>query len=497
MALSTLDDALGLALICPWLSLHERWTALALVSQRWRRLALDSVHGETKLDLISSLAIRYVLASQPHLQSLSFANCPKAADSDFMGLEQQLQFAPVLTHVDMSGCGSLGDVGASALIRLVAPTLTCLSLRGLLRLTRATFAAVTACAQLRSLDLSMCRSLTNSDLARIVVACPQLEALMLQGCVHLDDDGVAAVATHSRRLERLSLEFCYNVTDAGVQLVVSECRRLRELNLKALNQLTIDSFIHLIEAKPKGFDLERINIGACADFDTTVMYAAVIKRRFPRARIEWACCFFLPESERLDRRLSPMSRIPNVSTRIVPKPIALPETGSCFDTTVVAPKRRTLSDQHDDSQHISAFSVSKPSKPHTSDNFLRKGTGSGGSVDLERAKTERKESTSPRPKTQRMAFKERPNPPDTSFRRFYERGDLPIQIDHGGVRNMVAWKVDITKLDFHHYLPIFFDGLREVEEPYAFLAEQGIKDMLINASTKVLPVIPQLIIPTR
>ncbi|GLE05458.1 hypothetical protein PINS_up014471 [Pythium insidiosum] len=215
-----------------------------------------------------------------------------------------------------------------------------------------------------------------------------------------------------------------------------------------------------------------------------------------------------------------MSRIPNVSTRIVPKPIALPETGSCFDTTVVAPKRRTLSDQHDDSQHISAFSVSKPSKPHTSDNFLRKGTGSGGSVDLERAKAERKDSTSPRPKTQRMAFKERPNPPDTSFRRFYERGDLPIQIDHGGVRNMVAWKVDITKVlstgvdvigrrwtEACHLCccswtstttcPSSSTVLREVEEPYAFLAEQGIKDMLINASTKVLPVIPQLIIPIK
>jgi hypothetical protein len=49
-------------------------------------------------------------------------------------------------------------------------------------------------------------------------------------------------------------------------------------------------------------------------------------------------------------------------------------------------------------------------------------------------------------KHQPLAFKERPNPPDTSFRRFYERGDLPIQIDHGGVRNMVAWKVDITKV---------------------------------------------------
>ena len=81
--------------------------------------------------------------------------------------------------------------------------------------------------------------------------------------------------------------------------------------------------------------------------------------------------------------------------------------------------------------------------------------------------------------------------------RFYERGDLPIQIDHGGVVNRLAWKVEIQKLDFHHYLPIFFDGLREVEFPYAFVAEQGVMDMLEAGAHKVLPVIPQLIIPIK
>lgn len=60
-----------------------------------------------------------------------------------------------------------------------------------------------------------------------------------------------------------------------------------------------------------------------------------------------------------------------------------------------------------------------------------------------------------------------------SLCRFYERGDLPIQVDHGGVVNRLAWKVEIQKLDFHHYLPIFFDGLREQEFPYSFVAEQG------------------------
>lgn len=81
--------------------------------------------------------------------------------------------------------------------------------------------------------------------------------------------------------------------------------------------------------------------------------------------------------------------------------------------------------------------------------------------------------------------------------RFYERGDLPIQIDHGGVVNRLAWKVEIQKLDFHHYLPIFFDGLRERDFPFSFVAEQGVMDMLEAGSHKVLPVIPQLIIPIK
>jgi len=95
------------------------------------------------------------------------------------------------------------------------------------------------------------------------------------------------------------------------------------------------------------------------------------------------------------------------------------------------------------------------------------------------------------------AYIKRKNPPTTELRRFYERGDLPIVIDHGGVANKLAWKVAIEKLDYHHYLPIFMDGLREVEPPYSFLADQGVDDMLTAAPSKVLPVIPQIIIPLK
>jgi len=85
----------------------------------------------------------------------------------------------------------------------------------------------------------------------------------------------------------------------------------------------------------------------------------------------------------------------------------------------------------------------------------------------------------------------------TEFRRFYDRGDLPVQIAHRGTGNLISWKVDIEKLDYHHYLPIFFDGLREKEDPYRFLAVQGVYDMLDKGGSKILPVVPQLIIPIK
>merc|ERR1711972_89992 len=56
---------------------------------------------------------------------------------------------------------------------------------------------------------------------------------------------------------------------------------------------------------------------------------------------------------------------------------------------------------------------------------------------------------------------------------------------------------DIEKLDYHHYLPIFFDGLREKEDPYRFLAVEGTHNMLDKGGSKVLPVVPQLVIPIK
>lgn len=53
-------------------------------------------------------------------------------------------------------------------------------------------------------------------------------------------------------------------------------------------------------------------------------------------------------------------------------------------------------------------------------------------------------------------------------------------------------------MDYHNYLPLFFDGLCETVHPYEFFARQGVHDMMEHGGgAKILPVIPQLIIPIK
>jgi hypothetical protein len=87
------------------------------------------------------------------------------------------------------------------------------------------------------------------------------------------------------------------------------------------------------------------------------------------------------------------------------------------------------------------------------------------------------------------AYAKRPNPPNTRLRRFYEDGLLPLAMEHKCVKNMLQWKEPIQQLNYHRYLPVLVDGLRELEDPYRFMAFQGCMDLLDNdRDNKVAPI---------
>ncbi|XP_014289590.1 parkin coregulated gene protein homolog [Halyomorpha halys] len=88
---------------------------------------------------------------------------------------------------------------------------------------------------------------------------------------------------------------------------------------------------------------------------------------------------------------------------------------------------------------------------------------------------------------------------NTLFRKCYERGDFPIiMVFDPSLGQKIAWKVNIKEIDYQYFLPVFFNGLCEIEYPYNFYAQQGIEDLLyFGGRQKVLPAVPQLILPIK
>lgn len=181
-------------------------------------------------------------------------------------------------------------------------------------------------------------------------------------------------------------------------------------------------------------------------------------------------------------------------------------SGTAFDTTTplvtALPGRHKLNTAPvDEAAFSGSGGATRPKTEVSPKNFLKKGDGNkilatttmppvgSGNKSPDR-------SPAGSPAFEKTATARRGNPPNTTFRKFYERGDLPVQINHDHPRS-IQWKIEVSQLDFHHYLPVFFDGLREVEHPYAMLAEIGSMNMLENGGKQILPVIPQLIIPLK
>lgn len=88
-------------------------------------------------------------------------------------------------------------------------------------------------------------------------------------------------------------------------------------------------------------------------------------------------------------------------------------------------------------------------------------------------------------------------PRSSTFRMYYERGDLPIKMEYLTGGDKIGWTIEFEKLDYSLYLPLFFDGLSETQHPYKTYARQGVQDLLAHGGDKIYPVIPQLIIPIK
>ena len=85
----------------------------------------------------------------------------------------------------------------------------------------------------------------------------------------------------------------------------------------------------------------------------------------------------------------------------------------------------------------------------------------------------------------------------SDFRLHYDRGDLPVLVKHERGTS-IQWKdPTFDKFNYQLFLPIFVDGIREVTDPYRFIAIRGTFDILEHVKDNIVKIIPQLILPLK
>eukprot|EP00164_Ancoracysta_twista_P004994 GFYU01006803.1.p1 GENE.GFYU01006803.1~~GFYU01006803.1.p1 ORF type:complete len:548 (+),score=149.15 GFYU01006803.1:99-1742(+) len=96
-----------------------------------------------------------------------------------------------------------------------------------------------------------------------------------------------------------------------------------------------------------------------------------------------------------------------------------------------------------------------------------------------------------------LVAKNEPTPKSSmsQFRKFYDESSLPVLVEFAGAKRKLKWRVERVKdLDLEYYVPLFFEGLRETSDPYCFIANQGVREMLLVGKKKrVARALPQII----
>ena len=258
---------------------------LRLVSLHWSKLLKESPHILTNLDLSK---YNRVINDETLIHSI----CP------FIGGRPR--------HIDISNCFHITDTGFAILASTCGPKARSWRMKSVWDITaQAVNEMVTQAKELEEIDLSNCRKVSDTLLARVVgwvvdgpatqlnyssnrryagnarnqppvqtvpighvYGCPKLRKITLSYCKHVTDRSMAHLAAYAHaRLEDVDLTRCTTITDQGFQTWGQKpFTRLRRLCLADCTYLTDNAIVYLTNAAKGLRDLDLVCFSWCQLF---------------------------------------------------------------------------------------------------------------------------------------------------------------------------------------------------------------------------------------
>jgi len=104
------------------------------------------------------------------------------------------------------------------------------------------------CHDIRELNLSGNRDITDEGLGALAEGCPLIEKLNLSECSEITDEGIKTIANFCTSLISLDLSGCDdNITDDSIKYLATQCSLLKYIDLAFCDEITDSSIIAIAD----------------------------------------------------------------------------------------------------------------------------------------------------------------------------------------------------------------------------------------------------------
>ncbi|KAJ3068289.1 hypothetical protein HK102_007212 [Quaeritorhiza haematococci] len=209
----------------------------------------------------------------PYLETLSVAYCTMVGDRGLEALANGV-CRGTLKNLNLTGCANVTDEGLEFLAGGGSNS------NGAGIIMTDTAKAGPGCPNLKFLQLSGLRHLTDTGLSRLITGCPHITHLDLEECTHLTNttlQNISASPYLRLHLQHLSLSYCDHLTDDAVLQLIRSCPRLRHLEVDNCNEITDDILRELGRDLPAR--LEMLELFDCRGISGTAIQELLGKSR--------------------------------------------------------------------------------------------------------------------------------------------------------------------------------------------------------------------------
>jgi hypothetical protein len=222
---------------------------------------------------ISDASLCNLASISQTLKALNIANCEDITD---FGMSKLLSELTDLKCLNLHSCSNITNKTITAIAKYQQNIRKLILSENLSINDVAVIELLRKCRYISYLNINSCPHLSNQTIQSIGLYCSQLEWLDISQRVWktlhpISDHSVTFLLRNCHKLELLDISYCKSLSDTIIENISKYCRLLKSLSINGLDRITRTSITHLVNLRNKYKNLQWLQIANCVHIDSNVM----------------------------------------------------------------------------------------------------------------------------------------------------------------------------------------------------------------------------------